>query len=1133
MGNIAYVLTQEALASLQSAVDQAEADGKWYLVYDAIINAISYVDANELEPPLAPVPVRRPYPGVDASVLAWVLGARDVNARVGGASDFIRKYSEEQYRIRFGMAAPDTQDISNSVCRSVANHLLNAPNAVPDLHQVGEKDANEAIKGYFSGQLGGWSGNLLFMFLGDASFYRDNILNSELGTYDFATMIKSAVAAVGPAADLSDLLGKAWESFDLAFDAVSSNGQSLIGDASIFADVLTETSAFLNTHYGIGLADIGKSNYILGLSGTENETLDSTSQDDYINAGGGNDTIRGGTGIDLIDGGSGRDVVDYGEMDTRIAISTENLAGGGARLLVTKGSQGSSQGADTLVDVERVVLGSRNDTVAFGDGFSMNGGIIDVDAAGGRDTLSFKGRTDALNVVFSTNSPGSNGAIDLTLTDAAAKGFGRLAGFEVFELSRGDDVAVVDGASMDNRASLAVSGGDGADYLFTGAGNDTLTGGSGRDTLFGGDGNDVLDGGTIIDVNGAVLATTIRDQASDILVGGDGFDTYHIQRVYKRSVPFYAPPTRPIGYYSDYFNASEFFVGMAPSWTMYALGMVDHIADTDNKGKILVDGKIIPTATFNKIENNTFDYRAETGDKSDGGRWQYLYAKNMNDQLMIFNAIGDFLFYVDGVTTPALPMAMAAAFGSGDETGAEGETGTSLATAAPAMMTSSFLGFRFVDEMNRITVTSPGEAVSGTAGDDAIAGSDGAEIIDGGDGNDVIAGQAGDDTLYGGDGWDDLQGGDGTDSLWAGDGDDDLRGGTGADTLSGEAGSDRYVWASGDGSDLVQDWWNAADLDALLISGAQIDDFDFARGGQNNADLLLTDTATGETITVEGQFYAGSGTGVETVVVGSTTLDTTEIAERAWYRGDGGADGYWGGELGERFDGRAGDDTLFGGGGSDSFLYRSGDGNDFVGDYGAASDVDRLVLADLNRSDVTITRAADDLWSAEIHVASTGETIRLDHQFVGAEYGVEAVVFADGTSMTAADLALAAPFEGTAATDYLYGADVGETYNGRLGNDVLVGGAGDDVYRYASGDGNDVIDDADGTADRLVFADLTAADVRLLVVGDDLKLDVLGTSETITDAGHFSSATRGLDQIAFSDGTRWSRADIASRATAA
>ena len=499
----------------------------------------------------------------------------------------------------------------------------------------------------------------------------------------------------------------------------------------------------------------------------------------------------------------------------------------------------------------------------------------------------------------------------------------------------------------------------------------------------------------------------------------------------------------------------------------------------------------------------------------------------------------------------------------------------------------------------------------------------------------------------------------GNDTIVASDGNDTLIGGAGDDRLDGGAGSDTYRWRSGDGSDTISDWWNAGDSDELDMGGIGVQQLDFVRGGANNVDLLINDTVSGETVTVQGQF-CGLGSGVESLVVGETTLDATAIAEKAWYRGGIGNDGFWGSDLSERFDGKGGDDTLSGGYGSDTYVYRSGDGNDLISDHGAGTDIDhlvltdlvrndvrfaravsdlwsgeirivatgetirldhqfngpgygleqivfadgstmsatdivresviegsggtdylygselgetfdgkggadvlvggagsdtylyhagdgndsisdygsendfdRLVLTDLNRSDVTFSRTADDVWSAEVHVVATGETIRLDHQFLGAEYGIEAIDFADGTSMTAADLSLAAPFEGTAATDYLYGSDASETFDGRLGDDVLVGGAGNDVYRYGSGDGSDVIDDTDGAADRLVFSDLTASDVRLLIVGDDLHLDVLGRGETITDVGHFTSATRGIDQIAFSGGTTWSRADITAHAVAA
>ncbi len=62
------------------------------------------------------------------------------------------------------------------------------------------------------------------------------------------------------------------------------------------------------------------------------------------------------------------------------------------------------------------------------------------------------------------------------------------------------------------------------------------------------------------------------------------------------------------------------------------------------------------------------------------------------------------------------------------------------------------------------------------------------------------------DAPFGDKGDDTLSGGAGNDSLLGGNGDDVLRGGTGNDTLNGGNGSDRFVLASGEGPDTIQDF---------------------------------------------------------------------------------------------------------------------------------------------------------------------------------------------------------------------------------------------------------------------------------------------------------------------------------------
>ncbi len=109
----------------------------------------------------------------------------------------------------------------------------------------------------------------------------------------------------------------------------------------------------------------------------------------------------------------------------------------------------------------------------------------------------------------------------------------------------------------------------------------------------------------------------------------------------------------------------------------------------------------------------------------------------------------------------------------------------------------------------------------GRDGGDALRGGDGADRLDGGGADDALFGGADDDALFGREGadWlageagdDRLTGGAGRDLLSGGAGDDWIHGGAGADRLIGGAGADVFVFAPGDGRDVIVDFDPARDV---------------------------------------------------------------------------------------------------------------------------------------------------------------------------------------------------------------------------------------------------------------------------------------------------------------------------------
>ncbi|MEL7184533.1 MAG: spondin domain-containing protein, partial [Pseudomonadota bacterium] len=113
----------------------------------------------------------------------------------------------------------------------------------------------------------------------------------------------------------------------------------------------------------------------------------------------------------------------------------------------------------------------------------------------------------------------------------------------------------------------------------------------------------------------------------------------------------------------------------------------------------------------------------------------------------------------------------------------------------------------------------------GGAGDDVLDGGHGRDFLFGGTGSDDLIGGRGRDVLKGGDGDDNLSGGQGRDVLKGGTGDDVLAGGTGRDKLSGGAGDDVFLFAEGDGRDVIADLDRSGD-DRIALNVDGIDSFD-------------------------------------------------------------------------------------------------------------------------------------------------------------------------------------------------------------------------------------------------------------------------------------------------------------------
>ncbi|MDX8496418.1 calcium-binding protein, partial [Mesorhizobium sp. VK22B] len=459
-----------------------------------------------------------------------------------------------------------------------------------------------------------------------------------------------------------------------------------------------------------------------------------------------------------------------------------------------------------------------------------------------------------------------------------------------------------------------------------------------------------------------------------------------------------------------------------------------------------------------------------------------------------------------------------------------------------------------------------GFALSDARGNDYLDGGNGNDLLYGGAGNDVLLGGAGSDRLLGGDGSDFLQDWGAEDDVYDGGKGDDLMlaghvnagGSRSTDFDSSNTGSDTFIYRKGDGNDIINDGSKSlTEVDRLVLVDINPEEVELSYSGSH---LVIRMLETNETVTSEEFLYA-AGVGIDRIeFANGVAWDRAQIkahAEPTWISGTSSRDYLQDNAAWDQtFDGGTGDDTIASAisywqswnpgdnNGSDTFIYRHGDGNDFIFDGStSATEVDTLRLIGIDDDEVELSRAGGDLLIKDL---VTGQTITNAAFYSGAHQSVDAIEFANGVVWDRAAMQAKGWYRGTDTNDTIQSNQdiLDNTFVGDLGDDLIVsapsywqsynpGSAnGNDTYIYHLGDGNDVI--VDGSTfltetDTLMLSGINAEDVALSVTGSDLHIAIAATGQQITDVGAFSgraTSGRGLDRLVFADGTVWNREDI-------
>lgn len=423
--------------------------------------------------------------------------------------------------------------------------------------------------------------------------------------------------------------------------------------------------------------------------------------------------------------------------------------------------------------------------------------------------------------------------------------------------------------------------------------------------------------------------------------------------------------------------------------------------------------------------------------------------------------------------------------------------------------------------------------VTGSAGNDAIFGDSGNNVLDGGGGNDMLVGGGGSDTYI-------FKAGYGQDVIVNGvpnsagpSGQLDLGAGLSANNLwFSQSGSDLVIRVLGTTEQItVQGWYSSGATYRQLSS------------------IVLADGTHLNTAAVNGLVaaFSSASAGFDASSATSLSAGLATVAAQYWSRTISGTSGN------DTLAADGENDTLIGNGGNDTYVVTQSDYRETIVNGSAASNAPAGSLdlgAGLTPDNLWFTQSGQDL---VVQVLGTTDQVTVQGWFANAYSQLQALVLADGSSINTGaiaelaaamsayqqanpsfnaqmatglpadgtlSVALAAGWSrsiaGTAGNDTLSGQQGTDKLDGGLGNDTLIGGAGQATYVFNTGYGQDTIvngvaSNAGPSGQLQLGAGLSAQNLWFTESGNDLVIQVLGTTSQVTVKGWF---TNSYNQIA-------------------
>lgn len=806
------------------------------------------------------------------------------------------------------------------------------------------------------------------------------------------------------------------------------------------------------------------------LGGIGHDTLFGDDGNDRVYGGQGNDLVIGGRGDDEVAGGAGNDIFRFSRGDGRDTLIDEYA--GTWELAWRNGQYQSGSGYSYSVDPNTSIVTrtSANGAEIVGDAKGWYGNFDYNEQGGykslyrlvtppsgpltkdsGEDVLEFGVGIDIQDLMFEQH--GTDLRIAITNSGASVTRFADVADQilikdwydEANGVRRSIETFVFVNTGAHQASSMTLRAGtDADDTLAGGSGVDWLTGGAGNDTLTGSGGNDILNGNSGADILSGGIGDDViyGGDGDDILIGGDGAD-----------ILIGGSGSDTASYVGDYNGVTVFLDATQGTNSGDAFGDVfesienligTHSGDVlyGDAGDNVIDGERGTDSLFGGAGNDIYIFTTESG------------SDTIVDRVMV----GTSVVAGDGgqdmiEAGPGLSLANLT-FSQSDNS-LEIKYSSShkvmvmefFATTDAQVEDIQFSDGLVVSLVNIKFATSV-QTLFGTSGDDFLVGrtsTSSGDTLEGGDGNDVLSGHAGNDILRGG------------------AGDDVLEGGAGADTLDGGV-DDQADGGRGDTIRYVTSTAVSINLETKTASGGD---------------------AAGDTIVhVNGVSTIENVTGSNDVAVGDVLVGDSRANILSGLDGD---DTLIGGGGNDVLLGGAGNDTISGGDGEDNI--DAGDGDDTNVSGGNGRDLivggggDDVLYGDGGDDQLDGGVGADILWGgADNDRLSGGEGDDILHGDAGEDV-----------------------LSGGIGNDVLNGGDGDDTLSGDVGNDTLNGGAGNDSYIFNGASGQDVISDQHGS-NRILLTSVSAEQIWMVRVGDDLKVSVIGGDTEINVSGFFAAS---------------------------